>query len=202
MKTTTRAGGAPEHGLTGVAITQLAHDLGCPSLTGGFDTTASVPGTQSSIEGFPQGLSVVLGGADLIVGLGLLEDAKTLSLVKLVIDDEEVSMIKRLADGIVVNDETIGLDVIEKVGIGGMYVAERHTMKHLRQEQYLPKLIDRRSADLWERDGCKSLEDRARAKVRQALSQPVPNPLDPKLLRRLDAMIDEASRAVITEPIR
>ncbi len=202
MKTTTRAGGAPEHGLTGAAITQMAHAFGVPSLTGGFDTTASVPGTQSSIEGFPQGLQVVLGGADLIVGLGLLEDAKTLSLVKLVIDDEEVAMIQRLADGIVVNDETIALDVIEKVGIGGMYLTQKHTMKHLRDEQFFPKLIDRRSADLWARDGKKSLEDRARSRVREALSQPVPYPLEPKLIRKLDAIIDEASKAVITEPIR
>ena len=202
MKTTTRAGGAPEHGLTGGAITQLAHAFGCPSLTGGFDTTASVPGTQSAIEGFPQAVSVVLGGADLIVGLGLLEDAKTLSLVKLVIDNEEAAMIHRLADGIVVNDETIALDVIEKVGIGGMFLTQKHTMQHLREEQFFPRLIDRRSADLWERDGSKSLEDRARTRVREALAAPVPYPLDPKLIRTLDRMINEASRAVITEPIR
>jgi trimethylamine--corrinoid protein Co-methyltransferase len=202
MKTTTRAGGSPEHGLTGVAITQIAHSFGVPSLTGGFDTTASVPGTQSAIEGFPQGLSVVLGGADLIVGLGLLEDAKTLSLEKMFIDDEMVRMIRRLADGIVVNDETIALDLIEKVGVGGMFLAERHTIKHLREEQFLPRLIDRRSADLWERDGAKTIEDRARAMVAEALQQPVPHPLDPGLVRKLDTMIDEASHAVITEPIR
>ncbi len=202
MRTTTRAGGAPEHGLTGVAITQLAHAFGVPSLTGGFDTTAPVLGTQSAIEGFPQALSVVLGGADLIVGLGLLEDAKTLSLEKLVIDDEIVRMIKRIADGIVVNDETIALDVIERTGIGGMYLGDKHTMKHLRQEQFLPKLIDRRSIDVWQKAGAKSLEDRAREKVREALAQPIPYPLESRLVKRLDAMIDEASRAVITEPVR
>ena len=202
MKTTTRAGGAPEHGLTGAAITQLAHNFGVPSLTGGFDTTAAYLGTQATIEGFPQSMSVVLGGADLIVGLGLLEDAKTLSLEKLVIDDEIVRMIRRIADGIVVDDETIALDVIQKVGAGGMYLAEKHTLKHLREEQFLPQLIDRRSVDMWERDGKKSLEDRAREKVRKALAQPVPHPLSPDLVRRLDAMIDEASHAVLTEPIR
>ncbi len=202
MKTTTRAGGAPEHGLTGAAITQLAHAFGCPSLTGGFDTTASVDGTQSAIEGFPQAMSVVLGGADLIVGLGLLEDAKTLSLVKLVIDDEEAAMIQRLADGILVNEDTIALDLIEKVGIGGMFLAERHTIEHLRQEQFFPKLIDRRSVDLWRRDGGRTLEERARARVRDALAKPVPLPLEPKLVRKLDAIIDEASTAVITEPVR
>ena len=202
MKTTTRAGGAPEHGLTGAAITQLAHAFGVPSLTGGFDTTASVDGTQSAIEGFPQAVSVVLGGADLIVGFGLLEDAKTLSLTKLVIDDEEVAMIKRLADGMVVNDETIALDLIEKVGIGGMFLTEKHTMRHLREEQFFPKLIDRRSIDLWDRDGRRSLEDRARARVREALTRPVPFPLDAQRIGRLDAVIDEASRAAITEPMR
>ena len=202
MKTTTRAGGAPEHGLTGAAITQLAHAFGCPSLTGGFDTTASVPGTQSSIEGFPQGLSVVLGGADLIVGLGLLEDAKTLSLVKLVIDDEEVAMIQRLAEGIVVNEETIALELIEKVGIVGMFLTQKHTMNHLREEQFFPKLIDRRSADVWEREGSRSLEDRARARVRAVLAQPVPYPLEPRIVRKLDALIDDASKAVVTEPAR
>ncbi len=202
MKTTTRAGGAPEHGLTGAAITQLAHAFGCPSLTGGFDTTASVNGTQSAIEGFPQAMSVVLGGADLIVGLGLLEDAKTLSLIKLVIDDEEAAMIQRLADGIIVNEDTIALDLIEKVGIGGMFLAERHTIEHLRQEQFFPKLIDRRSLDLWQRDGGRTLEERARARVRDALAQPVPYPLEPKLVRTLDAIVNEASTAVLTEPIR
>ncbi len=202
MKTTTRAGGAPEHGLTGVAITQLAHSFGVPSLCGGFDTTAPTLGTQSAIEGFPQALSVVLGGADLIVGLGLLEDAKTLSLEKLVIDDEIVRMIRRLADGIVVSNETIALDVIEKVGIGGMFLAEKHTMNHLREEQFLPKLIDRRSVDVWERDGRKTIEDRARAKVREALAAPVPYPLRPDVVGRLDAMIDEAAHATPTEPIR
>ncbi len=202
MKTTTRAGGAPEHGLTGAAITQLAHNFGVPSLCGGFDTTAAYLGTQASIEGFPQAMSVVLGGADLIVGLGLLEDAKTLSLEKLVMDDEVVRMIRRIADGIVVDDDTIALDVIQKVGVGGMYFGEKHTMRYLRQEQFLPTLIDRRSVDLWERDGRKTLEDRAREKVREALAQPIPHPLPPDLVRKLDTMIEEASHAVLTEPIR
>jgi trimethylamine--corrinoid protein Co-methyltransferase len=202
MKTTTRAGGSPEHGLTGVAITQLAHDFGVPSLCGGFDTTASVNGTQSVMEAFPQGLSVVLGGADLIVGMGLLEDAKTLSLEKLFIDDEMVRMIRRLADGIVVNDETIALDLIEKVGIGGMFLSERHTIKHLREEQFLPRLVDRRSFDLWARDGRKSIEDRAREKVREALARPVPHPLEADVVRRLDAIIEEGANAILTEPMR
>ncbi len=192
MRTTTRAGGSPEHGLTGAAVTQIAHAYGVPSLCGGFDATASVPGTQAALEQFASGLSLVLGGADLICGTGLLEDARTLWLEQLVIDDEMVSMIRRIAEGIVVDDEHLALDVIERVGIGGMFLGQRHTMDHLRSEHFIPKLVDRRSFDLWTADGRKSMEDRARAKVREALARPPPNPLPDDVARDLDTIIETA----------
>ncbi len=193
MRTTTRAGGSPEHGLTGAAVTQLAHAYGLPSLCGGFDATAAVPGTQAALEQVTSGLSLVLGGADLICGIGLLEDARTLWLEQLVIDDEMVRMIRRIADGIVVDDDHLALDVIERVGIGGSFLGQRHTADHLRSEHFLPQLVDRRSYDLWAADGRKSIEERARAKVVEALRRPVPNPLAPEVLRELDRIID-ASR--------
>ncbi len=192
MRTTTRAGGSPEHGLTGAAVTQLAHGYGVPSLCGGFDATASVPGTQAALEQFASGLSLVLGGADLICGIGLLEDARTLWLEQLVVDDEMVGMIRRIADGIAVDDAHLALDVIERVGIGGMFLGQRHTMEHLREEHFIPKVVDRRSFDLWAADGRKSIEERARAKVREALARPPPNPLDAGTVRELDRLIDDA----------
>ncbi len=195
MRTTTRAGGSPEHGLTGAAVTQLAHAYGVPSLCGGFDATASVPGTQATLEQFASGLSLVLGGADLIVGTGLLEDARTLWLEQLFIDDEMVSMIRRIADGVVVDEAHLALDVIEKVGIGGMFLGQRHTMEHLRKEHFIPRLVDRRSFDLWSADGRKSMEERARAQVREALARPPPNPLPPDVVARLDALISDARAA-------
>ncbi len=198
MKTTTRAGGSPEHGLTGAAITQLAHAYGVPSLCGGFDCTASVPGTQAALEKFSSGISLILGGADLIVGTGLLEDARTLWLEQLFVDDEMVQMIRRIADGIRVDESTIALDVIEKAGIGGTFLGQRHTMQNLRAEHFLPQLVDRRSFDLWAQEGRRSVEERARARVREALAAQAPNPLEPEVAQRLDALIDAARAATRT----
>ena len=195
MKTTTRAGGSPEHGLTGAVVTQLAHAYGVPSLCGGFDATASVPGTQATLEQFASGLSLILGGADLICGVGLLEDARTLWLEQLFIDDEMVNMIRRIAEGVVVDEPHLALDVIEKVGIGGMFLGQKHTMHHLRSEHFLPKLVDRRSYDLWAGDGRKSMEARARDRVREALTRPPPNPLPPETVRELDGIIGAARAA-------
>ncbi len=189
MRTTTRAGGSPEHGLTGAAVTQIAHAYGVPSLCGGFDATASVPGTQATLEQFASGLSLVLGGADLICGTGLLEDARTLWLEQLFIDDEMVDMIRRIAEGIAVDDAHLALDVIEKVGIGGTFLGQRHTMEHFRGEHFIPGLVDRRSFDLWAEDGRKSIEERAREKVRAALARPPPHPLARETVRELDQII-------------
>lgn len=194
MHTTTRAGGSPEHGLTGAAVTQIAHGYGVPSLCGGFDATASVPGTQAALEQFASGLSLVLGGADLICGIGLLEDARTQWLEQLVIDDEMVNMIRRIAEGIVVDEKHLALNVIERVGVGGTFLGQRHTLEHFRSEHFAPKLVDRRSHDLWAADGRKTMEDRARAKVREALAAPIPHPLSEDIVRELDAIID-AGRA-------
>jgi trimethylamine--corrinoid protein Co-methyltransferase len=176
-------------------VTQIAHTYGVPSLCGGFDATASVPGTQATLEQFASGLSLVLGGADLICGTGLLEDARTLWLEQLVIDDEMVNMIRRIADGVVVDDEHLALDVIEKVGIGGTFLGQRHTMDHLRREHFLPKLVDRRSYDVWAAEGRKALEERARAAVVRALAQPVPHPLPETVAAELRGLIDDARSA-------
>lgn len=195
MKTTTRGGGSPEHGLTGAGVTQLAHAYGVPSLCGGFDTTACAPGTQMTAESLVSGLSLVLGGADTIVGVGLLEDARTLWLEKLFIDDELINMVRRIADGIVVDDDTLALDVIEKVGVGKNFLGTKHTMKHLRTEHFLPKLMDRRAFDIWSADGRKSVEDRARARVVEALKVPPPHPLEADVIKTLDEIIHNAQRS-------
>ena len=194
MKTATRAGGGPEEGMTGAAVTELAHFYGVPSLCGGFVSTASAPGTQAAMEKFVSGLSLVLARADMICGIGLLEDCRTLWLEQLFIEDEMISMIRRVADGIAVTEETLALDVIEKVGVGGTFLGQRHTMNHLKREHFLPKLLDRRAYDLWVADGRRSMEDRARALVREALEREPPNPLDADVVTEFDRIIGEARR--------
>ncbi len=198
MKTTTRAGGGAEEGLTGAAVSQLAHFYRVPSLCGGFTSTASVPGTQAALEKFASGLSVILGGADLVCGIGLLEDCRTLWLEQMFIDDEMIRLVRRIAHGVVVDDETLALDVIEKVGVAGNFLGQRHTMQHLKSEHLLPKLLDRRSYDLWVQDGRKSMEERAREMVRKALHEPPPHPPDAHVVRAIDAVIDGAkARAAV-----
>ena len=58
----------------------------------------------------------------------------------------------------------------------------------------MPKLLDRRSYDVWLKDGAKSIEQRAHAKVLEALAEPVPHPLEPDVVKELDEIIHRAAR--------
>jgi trimethylamine--corrinoid protein Co-methyltransferase len=177
MKTSTRAGGSPEHGLTSAAFSQMAHYFGFPSLVGGFVTTSKEPDEQASYEKFSSAVTPILAGADMIAGIGLLEDCRTVWLEQLVIDSEMSRIIGRMAQGIEVNDDTLALDVIHKVGIGKDFLGQRHTMEHFRTEHFIPIVTDRSSYDTWKAKGSKTMLDRAGDEVRRIFKEHTVEPV-------------------------
>lgn len=177
MKTSTRAGGSPEHGLTSAAYSQMAHYFGFPSLVGGFVTTSKEPDEQAAYEKFSSAVTPILAGADMIAGIGLLEDCRTIWLEQLVIDSEMSRIIGRMAQGIEVNDDTLALDVIDKVGIGKDFLGQRHTMEHFRTEHFIPIVTDRSSYDTWKAKGSKTMLDRAGDEVRRIFKEHTVEPV-------------------------
>ena len=94
-------------------------------------------------------------------------------------DCEIFSIIHKMMQGIVVDDETLALDTIASVGPGGNFLSQKHTLKHMR-ELYLPQFMDRRTYTEWETnkdDG----RDWALAKARKTLKTHQPTLLDPKI---------------------
>lgn len=153
------------------AFSQIAHSLGFPSLVGGFVTTAKEPDEQAAYEKFASAVTPILAGADMIAGIGLIEDCRTLWLEQLVIDDEMTRIIDRMARGIEVNEDTLALDVISKVGIAKDYLGQRHTMEHFRTEHFIPVVSDRSSFDTWTAKGSKTLIERAGQEVKRILNE-------------------------------
>jgi trimethylamine--corrinoid protein Co-methyltransferase len=89
--------------------------------------------------------------------------------------------------GIVVNDETLAVEIIRDVGPGGNYLSQHHTRQHMRK-RWQPALMDRRSYDVWEqkKDGAR---DWAREKAQQILEEYHPEPLDIKLQDELQRIL-------------
>ena len=194
MKTSTRAGGGPEHGLTSAAFAQMAHHYGFPALVGGFVTTSKWPDQQAAYEKFASALTPILAGADMIAGIGLLEDCRTVWLEQLVIDDEMSRIIGRMAQGFEVNDETLALDVIHKVGIGKDFLGQRHTMEHFRHEHFMPVVSDRSSYDPWISKGAKDLLTRAGDEIRRILQEHHVEPLRAEVAETAQRLIEKRTK--------
>jgi trimethylamine--corrinoid protein Co-methyltransferase len=191
MKTTVRSGGSPEHALSSAMATELAHWYGLPSCVG-VSATAKQPGDQAVLEYYTGCVAPLLAGADLMCGIGLLEDSATLYYEQIVVDDEIVGTIARLIRGEWADEDTLALDVIEKVGPGKNFLAQRHTMNHLKTETFMPSLIDRRAFDSWAADGSKSLTDRARDKTKWILANHTVPSLDGEIEKKLKTVIEKA----------
>jgi trimethylamine--corrinoid protein Co-methyltransferase len=197
MRTLKRAGGGPEHGLTGAAAAELARYYGMSSIVGGFVSTAKTPGAQACYEKFTSGFPPVLSGCSMIAGIGLLDDCTTLAFEEILIDAEIVGIIFRIAQGIEVNDNTLALNIIRKVGPSGNFLAERHTLEHMRKEHFIPELTDRRSFETWLKDGAKDIVKTAREKVKIILQKHQVQPLENETQKEIKSIIEIAKKDMV-----
>ncbi len=196
MKTMTWAGGGPERALISSGAGELAHWYGFPILCGGIVTSAKVPGPQSCYEKMSSGMPQFYAGCDMIAGLGLLDDVSMLCYEQMVIDNEMVKIMARLAQGVVVDDEHMAIDLIKKVGPGGSFLPERHTMNWLHKEHFMTEITDRRTGEIWEADGKKSAVDRAREKVTKIMKEHVVQPVAAEVSKQFEDIVVAAEKDI------
>ncbi|GFP27999.1 trimethylamine---corrinoid protein Co-methyltransferase [Candidatus Hakubella thermalkaliphila] len=193
MATTILSYGAPELALASAALAEVARWLKLPMWSTGGCTDSKLLDEQAALEAALNLLLAGLSGANLIHDVGFMESAMTGSQELLVLSDEIIGMVKRVVRGVEVNEETLALDIIHKVGPGGNFLGEDHTLRHFRTEAWYPRLLDRRMYLDWVGGGSLTLAQRVNKKTREVLEsyQPVPLPQDvlegiDEILRRAD----------------
>lgn len=176
LRTGAASCGGPEDLLFQMAGAQLARRYGLPSNIGTFATGAKSPDWQAGVE---NGLSIVaswLGGADMLCGAGLLYGARVYSIAELLLDAEIFSLLRSMTEGVGEADEDLALEVIEEVGPGGHYLAQPHTLRHMR-EQWQPRFFGREAWEDWEAAGRPQPPSRARDRALAILAEHEPTPL-------------------------
>ncbi|MCK4497854.1 trimethylamine methyltransferase family protein [Candidatus Bathyarchaeota archaeon] len=180
--------GAIETMMLGCSYSQVGKYYGLPTHMYLGLSDAKIVDTQCGLE---SGIAIVLGalaGINVISGPGMLNFENCQSLEKLVIDNTTCGMALRLIDGVRVDDETLAIDLMRKVGPGGVYLSEKHTLEWFRKEQFMPSaLIDRKEWRTWKNEGSKSTLQRAKEHVAKILKEHQPEPLPDDIRRDLDA---------------
>ncbi len=135
----------------------------------------------------------MLAGANIIYGLGMLEMGMTISYSQLLMDAEMAEMMLYSRDGIVVNDETLSVDVIKEVGPHGDFLSHMNTFENM-HIQSKPKLIDRLTRDRWKEAGSLDMEARALEAAKKLLDEWQPEPLPEEARKQVRAVINAAER--------
>ena len=197
MRLGTVALGAVETGLITAGAAQLARHYGLPCRSVGATTESKLADVQAGLERTATLLQAVLSGVDFITCGGTLDSTMLESEPLLLLDDELCGAALRVARGIEVADETLALDVIREVGFSGHYLDHEHTVRHFRDEHFMPSLLPREPFDTWQAAGALSAMDHARERVRGILARHEPRRVDPTVERHLDGY----RRAVAERPM-
>jgi trimethylamine--corrinoid protein Co-methyltransferase len=127
-------------------------------------------------------------GTNLVHDVGYLEFGLTYSFDLLVLCDEIIGQVRRMMEGIRVDQEYLAVDCIKRVGPGGHFLGDEHTVRHFR-ENWQPGLTDRKTYETWQTRGATSMEQRAREKVKHVLDNHQPQPLSAEVNAKIDKIL-------------
>jgi trimethylamine--corrinoid protein Co-methyltransferase len=188
--------GAIENGLLSSAGIEMARFYGLPVEGSGGGTDTYAPGIQASYERAMSCLIPMLSWPDLIIGSVLLGGSMILSLEQLVIDAEVFRMCQHAHRGILTHDEMWLDDVIQRIGPGGHFLAEKSTSANIRSGEWMiPRLGVHDTQESWEMAGKKNILEEAREKVENLLSTHEPLPLSDEVEKELDKIQKRANQS-------
>ena len=180
-------GGGPEDYLFGAATNVLSDFYNIPLSMGAFATGAKEPNWHAGVDGAFSSFMASIVMSDMLLGCGFLHGSRIWSFAEMMMDCEIFSMVHKMMQGIVVDEETLALEAIANVGPGGHYLAQKHTRRHMR-ELFMPQFMDRRPYSEWESKG-DDARDWATNKARKILAEHQPEPLDPKISEEMEKII-------------
>lgn len=186
--------GSPEMVIQTAAMGEMARHYNLPNTQAGCLTDARQTGSEAIMEKMITTLPLVLGGADVINGIGEIETSQLLVLEQIIVDEEIARRCRRLAAGIDFSENKNLFDDLLKVGPGGHFLDLESTFHLCRDtEFYQPQLYNKHQLEEMH-ESCESdIYAVARNKVKQILSAPVQNALSEKVEDGLNDLLIRAT---------
>ena len=168
MRTGVFLSGSTEGSLINASGCQMARRYGIPSQVGGIAASGTMPGFEIGYQKAISALIPVLAGADQVVGIGGFHRSGCESAEQIVMDCELWRNVLRAWQGVKVDKDTLGYDAIARVGPGGYFMKDIHTLKHFKSEVLLPKFAMREAGpDATEEPLRKAAREEARRILRE-----------------------------------
>ena len=196
MRSGIPAFGSIECSLHNVIFNQYFRRFGVPTYfvnTG--PVSSKIPDFQTGSEKTFLGILTALSGAHIMLLCGSLFGELVTHPVQAILDNDLSGMIKRFLQGVNVDEESLALDLIKKVGpIPGHYLDKEHTRVFWKKEHFVPKVSDRQSLQEWVATGKKTALDNAKKRMKEILDTHEPIWLSPGQEEDIKRILEEARR--------
>ena len=182
-------GGSGEQALLTAGCAQMHHFYGLPGGAAGGIADAKMPDMQAGWEQMCSNVMAGLSGCNMIYeAAGMHASLLGFCHESLILGDDLIGQAQRCVRGIEVNDETLALDQMREVCLGGPghYLGTEQTLSRMETDHVYPSLANRSSPKEWDELGKPDLIRNATARKEEILSQ--------RSRARFDPIIDKAIR--------
>ncbi len=191
--------GGPYNLKTMVGNYVLADEQGVPTSMGkyydlpvfglGGSTDAKVLDQQAGGEVVLSLMTALIHGANIVHDVGFMDSGLMGSLQIMVMANDWLGFLRAATAGVVVNDETLALDVIDELGPTGNFLNHEHTFRHFR-EPFYGKLLEKGDYASWEAKGRPTMEQRAAQELDRILESHKPEPLPADIQRDIHKIVE------------
>lgn len=184
--------GSPEANLINIACMQMALEIyNIPTRSMAGLTDAKTVDCQAGYETMQNIFMLALGGVHIINEcLGVLDSIMTTSYEKFVIDEEILSRVIRVQQGMDTSDKEESIKVIQEVAHSGNYLSHPNTFQHFR-DRWQPAVADWDSYGDWLNGGSLDVAQRANKRFKEILAKYEGPVIDPAIDKELQSYINK-----------
>ncbi len=163
--------GSPEDAVVSLLNGQLCKYYQIPCRISGALSDSKLMDSQAAYESAITLMMAQMAGGNFILhSAGIIESYNTTSYEKLIVDNEIIGFIKRIAQGEKIDENSLAYEAIEETGPQGTFLIHEHTVENFREEFYRPTLSDRLPYEQWKANGAEPAEVRANKKWKEILA--------------------------------
>ncbi len=191
MRNLTAVHTSPEFALANLALSDVFHYLGIPSVAHLGSTDSAIFDQQAAMDITAQLYSGLLSGVNFSMFSGFLESAVGSSLEALVFADDTLGYLKKIIAGVEISDETLGLETIDEVGPAGSYIGTDHTLDYY-PEHWQPTLFARQNYEAFVKSGSLDYQAKANQRIKEIIAKGIQKPLDDEIVKKMEVIMEKA----------
>ncbi len=186
--------GSPECPPMVSASLEMGRFYGLPLMSPSKYTDSVTLDEQCAAEKIMAAFASLVSGADIIYGCGDLDNAMSLSLEQIVIDLDLVLAARRFVQGIIVDQDRLAVEAIKRVGPGGHYLGDEHTIRFMRSAE---RLVPRSYNRLGHRSRAKAQLEKAHEIVEEIVSRPAEPAITAAAMARIQSRVEDRKREIM-----